>query len=1070
MAPKLRTQLDTASVVRNNTRFFLKIAILVFLLTILLILASMIDLSAQDDIRILPNYSPAQQIKAAGDPPTLIIVIPGIGSYKEGASGEKIFNGVQEMFATQSRNYDISSINICDTTRQKGPQMTEASQQAEAQRLVANISATPHRIVHFQTQIPGIDDLIKVNLLYKLSRPRLALGTSPPGIRLYQAKIKTRWEEETKRGALSVAAMAHEFKDTYGREARVILVGHSAGTDLINSIPMADTVNGEKRQLVELRILSSARAHTLNETDPDRTIFVEHKADLPASPLADLSSPMAKGNLHSQGYVLMMRGGLEFDLADMLPGHYNIKAHNKTFDYNNFVEMDITAPNGDRIHTSYTEPGKVIREILKVNAEENKAAESGPDMDTSQKLINQIELQRPHESVVGGISLSKPAQVPLDPADIEKLEAGYPDIPVAGMPYDGFSLLMKNGDKIYLPQVEPGIEAGVFYCIYNGCVPEVGYSAIRDENNTTWKRVDYKNCDKYLPATSLGEMLIKADSVIGETAFGNTDTYTPPKTIRNYHNYNELAYDNELQNIRGGLIRLDPEQIITTLSQSRLEYERIRMAYHFRAFDIKREKEFYSGLDKGYSDPAGDFLSAQLTAGYEDEQFFHQELTLRLKETAGFAGILLWAYRNHIPVDTSTWDQVKNILAQDREQILKSGQSSLRQFYAADGNIIKDENGKDIYIFKEPYGKIHNTDFNNIARPAPIFNQYGLSRILWPDNSETRLEYTRDGLISALIGRRRDVSTILYDSDLRPLAIADSQGNGAAVIWSDPAPILCRPVQIDLNGKEVIFSKDTRFELADDIDDIFHNMYAIWLTKQAKGELTDKWLTGTSPRSKFPLLQVVAVTGLGILLLFIASQYAFAGNLKISWALHQLESGAGRARLRAVQILGHSQNPRVISALLPLFRQTTSRSGGYAFETIVRIGAPAVAQLANLLKEKDSQLYAVMALGRIGGEEAVSALTQYLYGDPENPYAWLEAAYTLAKINNPQVIQTLTAIVLSKEKCRFLMDGLRDPVTEVRQHTLEVLHILKETDVPFLAEALANNENKIKDMDLKRSP
>jgi hypothetical protein len=261
----------------------------------------------------------------------------------------------------------------------------------------------------------------------------------------------------------------------------------------------------------------------------------------------------------------------------------------------------------------------------------------------------------------------------------------------------------------------------------------------------------------------------------------------------------------------------------------------------------------------------------------------------------------LWAYRNHIPVDTSTWDQVKNILAQDREQILKSGQSSLRQFYAADGNIIKDENGKDIYIFKEPYGKIHNTDFNNIARPAPIFNQYGLSRILWPDKSETKLEYAQDGLLSALIGRRRDVSTILYDSDRRPLAIADSQGNGAAVIWSDPAPILCRPVQIDLNGKEVIFSKDTRFELADDIDDIFHNMYAIWLTKQAKGELTDKWLTGTSPRSKFPLLQVVAVTGLGILLLFIASQYAFAGNLKISWALHQLESGAGRARLRAVR-------------------------------------------------------------------------------------------------------------------------------------------------------------------------
>ena len=1015
---------------------------IVILFCLSMIFAWNIPAQGTDEVRTLPNYSPGhEQVNEAEDSPTLIISIAGIGSYEPHASGEQMFNQVQNMFGTKERKYDVSTINIYDITRQGGPKMTPESQQWEANKLIKDATATQsrHRIIRFQTQIPGIDDLVKANIKYFTpSVPldninSLAKRITDTVINTPEnSSFKTRWEEETRRGAITVEAVIRKFK-AENPSGKVILFGHSAGTDLIPLIPTVDMITGQR--LIDLRVLSSPRANTLSSVpDPKHTMFVTHTSDFPVSPFGKLDDPRARGELETQGVVLEMQGGLSTNI----PGFAQKEAHNKTFEYNNDTKMLIKTPAGNIDFTG--KPEDIIRKVLDINSRPIIEGVSAPD-----QLKRTLDMEKSKASRVGGVTFDKPTEVPLDPNDIQELQFEYPFDTIitdttAHSGY-GFNFLMKSGEKISLPSINsPATAAEAFICVYKGFVPEVGYTFIKDSDGKYWKKVDYKNCREDLPFTSLGDILIEADHLSGDIAFAKPDAVKSPIFIKNYHNYNDLSFDNKLNNWddpkQSSIIWLNPSLIRTRLFANRLEYEQIRMQYHFLSYDIKRESEFYAKTYDGYSDPAGDFLVDQLTNNFEDSLSMNSE-TVFIKETAGFTGVLLWAYNNNIHPSPSTWNAALRTLKIDRDAIMHSNNNVLRAYLDAQGKIQ--------FVYKKPSEKPSKTNFNEITRPAPIFDQWGLSRLLWEDGSESVIEHNDNmkGRIEKLIGRqndkdgKKDITTMLYDNDGRLIAIVDSKHNGVAVIWTNGMPILCRQVIVDLNSRKVVFNRNTQYDMVDDIEKVFGNMFATWLKAQAANQSTEAWLgsgeshwyDNISKRDLFYALIILII----ILLLLWLIRWATGGmGGRIVIVLHQLKSSNPQVRGLAVEKLSKSKYPKIMEARVKILMKRVEA------EKITNEKTKAEAEAKRVAIEKaEAQTKAEAEAKRVENERNA-------YYKKREEAIGLEITQLTEMIHNEDSEVRLQAIkalsnIDRKMAEEVVLNSLHDKNSKVRRHVIDLI-------------------------------
>ncbi|MCX5847994.1 MAG: HEAT repeat domain-containing protein [Deltaproteobacteria bacterium] len=980
----------------------------------------------------IPSQAQAQ-VKESEDQPTLIISIAGIGSYEKGRSGDQLFNQVQNMFGTKGKQYDVSTVNRYDITRRGGPDMTPEAQKAEAKQFAKDATQSRHRIIKFQTEIPGIDDLVKANVKdVSLSNINsLARHLTDTVLNNPDNSFKTRWEAETRRGAVSVEAAIRKFKEE-NPNARVILVGHSAGTDLIDLIPTVDNTTGKR--LVDLRVMSSPRMKTLkynSEGDNARTLFITHKSDFPASPFGKLNVPTAGGNLESQGLVIEMHGGLK--------NNYNpYEAHHKTFEYDKDVKMLIKTPGG---HVNFDgKPEDIIRKVQDINSRPIIDGISAPD-----QLKKTLDIEKSRASRVGGVTFDKPAEVPLDPSDIKELIFEYPFDAIlpeaAGNRNYGFSFLMKSGEKISLPSINPATAAEAFLCINKGFVPEIGLTTVRDTENKLWKQADYKNCKEYLPFTTLGDILFEADNLSGEIAFEKTDAVKSPMFIKNFHNYNLLSYDNKLNDGKqSSIIWLNPSSIRTELFVDRLKCTTTRMQYHFTSYDINRRSEFYAKRYDGYSDPAGEFLSDQLTNNFEDLLF--PELAI-VPETACFTGALLWAYNNHIPVSQSTLDSSLRILNIDRTRIINGNKHALRA--------VQDDNTDNvIFLTNKPVAESHNPDLNDISRPAPIFDQWGLSRLLWEDGTQSVVEHNDNmkGRIEKLIGRqndkdgKKDITTILYDSDGRLIAMVDSKYNGIAIIWTKGMPILCRHVSVDLQEGNVYFHRYTQYEMVDDVSNVFDNLLATWFEKQTKNEPTDGWLTLAHWYDNLPIKELLIIIVLIVLglQLWIFWPTGGDGGGRIVQLLKHLKTGGHQADA------GGKETPpepdHVIRLLMKDIKTPSAR------EALAKIGDPAVGQLVKAVQSRAFNLrnvdHAFDILEKIASPGSVEPLVEMLTKTAYK-YRQQDILRILAAVGSPAA-ERLTAL-LHANSGKYVSP-------KIESLKVQIIDVLKKIGGPHTVQAL----------------
>jgi HEAT repeat protein len=1010
----------------------------------------------------------AQSEQSQGEGAVLIIGGPGINSDIYGKDQQLLYH-IYQMFNAASQGFKPINIQFKgDQARtQKGVSFAAAlnnqeSMNGAAQR-VGEIAAENNRsVLMLDMDLHGVDIAAAKGLVVPLEvTNRMAI---PIVVADRLDSVRTRWNSETERAAVFIEQAAREFKRIHGDKAKVIVVGHSAFTNAIDLVPLKDG----KKQLIDFRIMSSPMVRNFKYHDPEHTVIVTHENDLPSANMGNIWSSRSMGDLAREGTVLRLKG-IPSDVwwKPIVPDSLKwISAHSQTHYYTRVFDMDVLTNKG--IQPFRGTPGDIIKKQM-------AAVNEGRPVATT--VIQTLQREAPKESRVGGVSLSKPAEVPLDPADIRELRFQFPyTVWSRGVPYEGFSFLMKSGEKIYLPQLDPVIEANAVLCVYNDVMvmPEISISSQKDDEGITWKLVDYKKGQDILPYTRLGHEMLDADRFVGDLAFGNTDTYRPPPTIKNYHPYFELALDNKLfmggkRGIRAWLV---PSVIRTELYVDRLQYEEIRMAYRFEAFDLADSERYFAGQVQGYSDPAGEFLSAQLTDNYKDLEVFFPEL-VRLREIAGFTGIIIWARQNKIPINSSSLETALRVSSENR---IMPGENNLLQ--------VKRFRGDRCYVHRNPVGVESTPKLKDVKRPTPVFNEFGLSRLLWTDGNETEIEYDENGRIKRLIGRQKDATNVLYDRQGRPVAIADSEGNGMAVFYTMDIPILSEGVLIDRNSYEVVLNKGSKLRPEGDVGGFFATKIAEWIAAQSSNNPTAVWLRPAGrltylPRVslRFWLFALTSIFIFGLLVIFIR-RFRPTGSFKTAWALQRLRYGIGFEKpKRAAETLAKSKDPQVVAALIKRIKK--GRATIDAFDALVKIGAPAVEPLISLLKDQDKHMQwnAAKALGEIGDPQAVEPLRVVL---SEEGYSivWDAAVEALGKIGNTQCIRILeNELQHPREECRWkvidslvetrkpvivepLIKALGDKESSVRRCAVHALRRFGDVRAvpPLLSAALADQD------------
>ncbi|MCP4664991.1 MAG: hypothetical protein GY849_01390, partial [Deltaproteobacteria bacterium] len=628
---------------------------------------------------------PPAEARTSGqkDTPTLVIAGPGINS-----DGGVLFYHVQQMFSMGAKGFKPTTVQFHgNAAHVKGRAPIPAKRgdkraiKGAAIRAGKMASENPHAMLRLDMDLMGVGIALgkgvagaPFRLVGKTRLAREAGATIDA--------IRTRWDLETERASAFIEEAAREFKKKHGDKAKVIVVGHSAFTNAINLTPLDDPRTG--KPLIDFRVMSSPMIRKVKHQDPDRTMFVTHENDLPPANMGSFISPlsMTEQDLTWAGTVLHLKG------KTLNP----FSAHSETQYYNTVYDMEIRTPGAKQTFRGRT-PAEVIMRY--------KDAVFRGERRPQKTLLNSLKKQTPKESRVGGITLTKPADLPLNPSEIVNIDIGrLSDWPLFNFGAQGIIRLPDNLDK--------DAAAAAMKCVYLDRPPELSLMPGRSRKGEPLTMVQYLS--KHLGLTKLGDLMLEADRILAAVAWGGSASYRPPEGIPGYHPFSEIALDHETfwNGSLGARVWVVPASIRFSAKHGRFSVEDATMAVRFEFYPMDKERVYYEkNADVGFSDPAGDFLAAQLT-GHFDALAAQYPALEKLKRAAEFVGILIWAKENKIPLSSDARQWIKSNYRTDRDTNLYTGKPRrLEQI----GN----------YLFEVlPFVDVRKADPAAVARPAII--------------------------------------------------------------------------------------------------------------------------------------------------------------------------------------------------------------------------------------------------------------------------------------------------------------------------------------------------------------
>jgi|GEM_PF-5998377 len=947
-----------------------------------------------------------------GEAPVLIIGGPGINSDIYGKDQEFLYQ-VYQTFGVAARGFKPINVQF-----RKDSAVTQQGERFDAVRenrtsirnaavRVGEMAANNRQsVVMLDMDLPGTDIAAFKGIFGAgLHAPLRIMGRKEPTeeIGRYLDAVRTDWNRETERTAAFIEEAARQFKQRWGEKARVVVVGHSGFTNAIDLVPVKDRSG---TRLIDLRIFESPMVHQLRYHDKERTIFLCHDSDLKSSNMGNSWSPRSVGDLTREGVVFQIHGGVtgygervdEFLLQAMknvpvsklpwdklLPGS---EEHSTLFRTNRVFDMDIRT-DGETLKNVRGTPAGLIR------AAESMAG-NVPSMGSS--LISVAREKKANESRVGGVTLTKPASVPIDASDIVQLVV---------TPNRRLAFLTRSGRSILLPDYNAQITAAACACVYGDRPPEISLT-LADDSGTPYKIVQY--ISQPLRFTRLGDLMLEADRVLADVAFGDRVSYRAPSGIPNYHPYMEIIQDHEA--FRSGKIGIRtwivPAAIDTKMNGDELTVERTMMAVRFEAFDTKRTTEYFSSYtEPGRHDAAGEFVASALTArfGSLEEEY---PVLRELSRAAAVVGILIWARQHNILPTQATFND-----------ILAGGyrQDGDRNTISGDGRRYLTSGGESHEVLPVPGDR--KISVAQLSRPLPVFNEWGLSRIIWDDNTESRIEYN-DGRVSRLVGRNGSSARVLYDNLARPIAIIGVGSRGMAVLWNRDIPLLFTDVKVRPESEDFVITRDSRVTVDHDVTGAFGAKIGAWLAAQEKNDGTEAWLLGAAPAgTASPFFLWFCLGAATILVFIVIIRIARRGTLS------RIAS-----RWTALQIRGGEPQRREY-----LFRKLVNKRS--------------VETLQDLLRAEGSIRWeALQALGELQDPRAVPILIQYLKNRGDR-FAQAAAAEALGNYREDRVIEAL-ADTLASEETSF----------DVVQAAIRSLERWGDASTPSMIRLLTGNSNE----------
>jgi len=379
-----------------------------------------------------------------------------------------------------------------------------------------------------------------------------------------------------------------------------------------------------------------------------------------------------------------------------------------------------------------------------------------------------------HEGRPGGISLTTDARVPLDPADIVALRV-LPSI--ANSVGGRLAFEMKDGSNVLLPDdmLTQAEVAETALCVYDSGQP-IAFSLTKAylAEGQLWHVARY-SCD-FTPFTDLGAFLLTSDAMLGAAAFG-TERYALPEYEQprlTFHPLSELALDDaqwQSNGIEGRFWLVLSDIAVSTLAGPRghlaqlvvKDFATVVKAEFWRS---SHSEAYYSAYDASADNPnvaryVVDVPAATtILAELNSNPLIYRSLP-RMDQIAAFAGVLLWARHHGVQFGRGDLQSLYGIYAADQENRLATmanGPTDLRLLHSGDK-----------YYPVIPAAPARKVNDAEIARPAAVFNQYGLSRMLWRDGSTSRLVYDDVGRLVSLVGRTGNVVSVPVTEDANSL-------------------------------------------------------------------------------------------------------------------------------------------------------------------------------------------------------------------------------------------------------------------------------------------------------------
>jgi HEAT repeat protein len=194
----------------------------------------------------------------------------------------------------------------------------------------------------------------------------------------------------------------------------------------------------------------------------------------------------------------------------------------------------------------------------------------------------------------------------------------------------------------------------------------------------------------------------------------------------------------------------------------------------------------------------------------------------------------------------------------------------------------------------------------------------------------------------------------------------------------------------------------------------------------------------------------------------------------------KLSSRNSETRYQAVECLGDRRDPAVVQSLAPLLDDPESGVRWKTAEALGKLGPPAVGPLIDGLRSGDVDVrwMAAVALGDIADPAAVPALLETL--NDVDAYVRSRAALALAAIGEPAETALITSLSTGNERVRWgatlalgriggevatsaLIDALHDPDEDIRRQTANALEDMGEAAIPTLIAMLRISDPSIRD-------